>query len=437
MKQNKNGIWVSWNENLTYKYKSLYKVTTEVELQEIVKNSEKIRVFGSKQSSADIASGVETLIDITSYNKILSFDDTACTITVQSGLILGDLLEKIEAKGWCIPCLPDINTVTIGGALATGTHGTSGKLLSEYMTKCSIVLADGSVKEITDKDKLIDAIRVSLGVLGVLSEITFQCEPIYTLHVKEGPEDDTIWLPKINERLKKHDFLRILWLPHTDKGYVITGDKIDPNTEVEENLGPAFLKHRRTASKILYKYTHIFPWLTAIANKLLYRGFFSATKEHKGSLYQATVTKSRGSTLELAEWTIGLDKFPTVFEELKIEINKWSNKSFIHIPMDIRFVYKDTSWLSYAYKKDTVTMGCVSRNAATADTYEAFKTIEKIFLKHGGKPHWAKRFAAKDAELSKVYEKWDDFKILRRKLDPSNKFLNPYLREIFNTKTTN
>ena len=437
MKQNKNGIWVSWNENLTYKYKSLYKVTTEVELQEIVKNSEKIRVFGSKQSSADIASGVETLIDITSYNKILSFDDAACTITVQSGLILGDLLEKIEAKGWCIPCLPDINTVTIGGALATGTHGTSGKLLSEYMTKCSIVLADGSVKEITDKDKLIDAIRVSLGVLGVLSEITFQCEPIYTLHVKEGPEDDTIWLPKINERLKKHDFLRILWLPHTDKGYVITGDKIDPNTEVKENLGPAFLKHRRTASKILYKYTHIFPWLTAIANKLLYRGFFSATKEHKGSLYQATVTKSRGSTLELAEWTIGLDKFPTVFEELKIEINKWSNKSFIHIPMDIRFVYKDTSWLSYAYKKDTVTMGCVSRNAATADTYEAFKTIEKIFLKHGGKPHWAKRFAAKDAELSKVYEKWDGFKILRRKLDPSNKFLNPYLREIFNAKTTN
>ena len=437
MKQNKNGAWVSWNENLTHKYKYLYKVTSEEELQEIIRNSEKIRVFGSKQSSADIASGVETLIDITSYNKILSFDDGACTITVQSGLILGDLLEKIEAKGWCIPCLPDINTVTIGGALATGTHGTSGKLLSEYITKCSIVLADGSVNEITDKDKLIDAIRVSLGVLGVLSEITFQCEPIYTLHVKEGPEDDKVWLPKINERLKKHDFLRILWLPHTDKGYVITGDKIDPNTEIKEDLGPAFLKHRRTASKILYKYTHIFPWFTAIANKLLYRGFFSATKEHKGSLYQATVTKSRGSTLELAEWTIGLDKFPTVFDELKIEINKWSNKSFIHIPMDIRFVYKDNSWLSYAYKKDTVTMGCVSRNAATADTYEAFKTIEKIFLKHGGKPHWAKRFAAKNTELSKIYEKWEDFKTLRRKLDPSNKFLNPYLTELFNEKTTN
>ena len=437
MEQEKNGVWISWNDNIKYNYKTIYKVITEKELQEVVKNSEKIRVFGTKQSSANIASGVENLVDITTYNKILSFNDSKQTVTVQSGVILGDLLEAIEEKGWCIPCLPDINTITIGGAISTGTHGTNGKLLSEYITNCSLVLADGFLKNITEKDEIFPAIKVSLGALGILSEITFKCEPIYTLHLKEGPEKDTEWLPKIKERLQKHNFLRILWLPHTDKGYVIIGDKIDPNTEVTENLGPKYLKHRRTASKILYKYTHIFPWLTAIANKLLYRGFFSSKKEHKGSLYQATVTKSRGSTLELAEWTIGLDKFPAVFKELKTEINKWNNKSFIHIPMDVRFVNKDTSWLSYAYNEDTVTMGCVSRNAATADTYEAFETIESIFLKHGGKPHWAKRFAAKDNELSKVYTKWDDFKTLRRQMDPSNKFLNPYLAKLFNEKTTN
>jgi len=50
-------------------------------------------------------------------------------------------------------------------------------------------------------------------------------------------------LPKIKERLQKHDFLRILWLPHTDKGYVITGDKIAPETKISENLGPKYLKH--------------------------------------------------------------------------------------------------------------------------------------------------------------------------------------------------
>ena len=31
MKQNKNGVWVSWNENLKYNYKSLYTIKTEEE----------------------------------------------------------------------------------------------------------------------------------------------------------------------------------------------------------------------------------------------------------------------------------------------------------------------------------------------------------------------------------------------------------------------
>ena len=432
MKQ--KNTWVSWNENVKHNYTSLYKITSEEKLSEVIAKNDKIRFFGSKQSSADIAAGTDALIDMTSYNKIVSYDYNKKTVTVQSGLILGDFLEAIEAVGWCIPCLPDINTITIGGALATGTHGTSGKLLSEYMTECTLVLADGSIKTITEEDDLMDAVRVSLGMLGVMSTITFKCEKSYTLHVKERPEKDSEWLPKIKSRLKEHDFLRILWLPHTDKGYVITGDKIKPDTKIVENNGPKYLKHRRNASKILYKYSHIYPWITSIANKILAKAFFSSKKEHKGTLYQATVTKSRGSTLELAEWTIALDKFPQVFDELKTEINKWSNKSFIHIPMDVRFVKKDTSWLSYAYKKDIVTMGCVSRNAATADTYEAFKSVEKIFLKYGGRPHWGKRFSAKDAELSRVYPKWEAFKELRSNLDPTNKFLNPYLTKLVNAK---
>ena len=433
MKQ--KNTWVSWNENVKHTYTSLYKITSEEKLREVVAENDKIRFFGSKQSSADIAAGTDALIDMTSYNKIVSYDYNKKTVTVQSGLILGDFLEAIEAVGWCIPCLPDINTITIGGALATGTHGTSGKLLSEYMTECTLVLADGSIKTITEEDDLMDAVRVSLGMLGVMSTITFKCEKSYTLHVKERPEKDSEWLPKIKSRLKEHDFLRILWLPHTDKGYVITGNKMKPDTKIVENNGPKYLKHRRNVSKILYKYSHIYPWITSIANKILAKAFFSSKKEHKGTLYQATVTKSRGSTLELAEWTIALDKFPQVFEELKTEINKWSNKSFIHIPMDVRFVQKDTSWLSYAYKQDIVTMGCVSRNAATADTYEAFKSVEKIFLKHGGRPHWGKRFSAKDAELSQVYPKWEAFKELRSKLDPTNKFLNPYLAKLVNAKS--
>ncbi len=215
---------------------------------------------------------------------------------------------------------------------------------------------------------------------------------------------------------------------------MIKGDKIDADKQINEKSGPSYLKHRRAVSKFLYKYSHLYAWTTAIANKILYRIFFSSKKEHKGSLYQATVTKSRGSTLELAEWTVAMDKFPQLFEELKTELNSWRNGAFVHIPMDIRFIYKDSSWLSYAYGQDTVTMGCVCRNAATADSYEAFETVERLFLKYGGRPHWGKRFNAKDADLSKLYPKWADFKMLRKQMDPTNKFLNVYTTQLLNEK---
>ena len=434
MTRKEKGVWVSWNENIQHKYKNLYTVQTEKELQEVVEKSEKLRIFGNKQSSADISAGLETLVDIRNYNKILSYDDTKLQITVEAGITLETLIEAIENKGWCIPCLPDINTVTLGGALATGTHGTSGKILAQYVQSFRIVLADGTLKEVIDGDELMDALRVSMGVLGVFSTITIACEPNYTLHVKEAPQKDSIWTKNLKEKIDQYDFLRVLWMPHTDKGYVITGDKIAPEKNIIEKNGPSYLKYRRDVSKILYKHTHTYPWFTSVANKILALAFFNSKKEHKGSLYQATVTKSRGSTLELAEWTIALDDFQKVFEELKAEINKWSNKSFIHIPMDVRFIKADNSWLSYAYKQDTVTVGCVSRNAQTADSYEAFKTVENIFIKHGGRPHWGKRFKARDPEMEQLYPKWNDFKNLRKKLDPNNKFLNTYLKELFDEK---
>ncbi|TXD84078.1 FAD-binding protein [Subsaximicrobium wynnwilliamsii] len=429
---NNEKIWKSWNENIQHSYKKLHTITSEKELQQIIIASENIKIFGNKQSSADISAGADTLIDMRAYDKMLSIDKKNMRITVESGMRLSTLLEKLEDLGWCIPCLPDINTITVGGALATGTHGTSGSILAQYMCACHVVLADGTIEEVTEKDPLMDALRVAIGMLGVISEVTFQCQPSYQLHLKEGPEKDEQWLSEIKTNLKKHDFLRILWLPHTGSGYVIKGDKIDAATPVQTKLGPKYLKHRRTVSKFLYQYSHRFAWTTALANKILYRLFFSSKKEHKGSLYQATVTKSRGSTLELAEWTVALDRFPQVFAEIKSELNAWSNKSFVHIPMDVRFIKKDQSWLSYAYGQDTVTMGCVSRNAATADTYEAFETVERIFLKHGGRPHWGKRFQAKDAQLSKLYPKWEDFKILRKQMDPSNKFLNAYTTALLN-----
>lgn len=428
-------IWSGWNGNVRHPYQKLHIIKSEEELRShILKAPGKVRVFGSRQSSADIAAGTDTLLDMTAYNQILHINEQNLQMTVQSGITLKTLLCAMQARGWTLPCLPDIDTVTLGGALATGTHGTGrdGKLLSSYMVSCRLVLADGSVRNVEEDEELMDAVRVSLGLLGVMSEITLQCQPVSTLHLKEMPMPDTEWMKIFQKLLFQNDFTRILWLPHTDHGYVILGNEIHPAKRTAERKGPDYLKYRRRVSALLYRYTTRFPAFTKFANRIIHRLFFNSYKEYKGTLYDVTVTKSRSGTLELAEWTIALSRFPALMRELKAVLDDSNNPAWVHIPMDIRFVREDESWLSYAYGEDCVTIGCVCRDAANADYYAAFEVTEEIFLKHGGRPHWGKRFVAKDAELSKLYPRWEDFKTLRAKLDPTGKFLNPYLTDLLN-----
>ena len=429
-----NGLWSSWNGLVKHRYERYLVPGTEEEIVSAVRGASRVRAFGNRQSSADIGAGTETLLDMTGYNSVVAEDRDAMELTVESGMRLSTLIRELESRGWCLPCLPDIDTVTVGGALATGTHGTAGDghILAEYMVACRIVTADGSVRSYREDDEeMMAALRCSLGLLGVFSTVTFRAHPLYYLRVVEEPIRDEVWLRSYRGWLDEHDFVRILWLPHTGYGQVILGDKVDGNTPVRERSAPRYHRHRREVSKLLYRVAGRIPRFTVTANRLLRRLFFSSRTVTKGTLYGATVTKSRASTLELAEWSVALDRFDELFAELKSQLDSPENGAWAHIPMDVRFLRADETWLSQAWQRDTVTVGCVTRNPQRADEYEAFDLVEQIFLRYDGRPHWAKRFRAGWNELSRVWPRLNDFVRLRRRVDPGGRFLNGYLRHIF------
>ena len=425
--------WTSWNGNISHPYAELARPTTEERLQASVADSRSVRAFGNRQSSADIAAGTERLISIQDYNAVVNVNQADMQITVQSGITLSALLQRIEALGWCIPCLPDIDTVTLGGAIATGTHGTAGDghPLSEYMVSCRIVHADGSIESVAQSSSRFPALRCSLGLLGLFSTVTLQCRPLYQLRVEEQPIPDNQWLNRYRRWLDEFDFVRIIWLPHTGYGWVVLGEKISADTVVAELSPPRYVKYRRDVSKLLYRLSAYSPRFTRSANRLLRRLFFSHKTQTRGTLYGATVTKSRASTLELAEWAVAQPRFEALFQELRHHLERNDNDAFAHIPMDIRFLKADQTWLSQAYGGDTVTVGCVTRNPRFADRYRAFDLVESVFLRYAGRPHWAKRFQAGPAELEPHWPHWRDFINLRRAADPEGRFLNSHLRRLF------
>jgi L-gulonolactone oxidase len=422
--------WISWNSNISHPYRRLGEIRQEEELTAFLGSSDSFRAFGTSQSSADICAGTEDLADMSSYARIVSIDRRRMQIRAQSGILLRDLILAGEKEGWSLPCLPDNDAITLGGAISTGTHGTTGGAhpLGEYMVSCSLADAEGNLREVGSDDPLMPALRCSLGLLGVLSEITMQFEPLRRLHISEEAVKDEVWMREWPGWLEENYFLRMLYIPHSGHAWVIRGNPVEDGAQPPQIDPPSFVRHRREWSRRLYGIGH--PAATRMSNRILRRLFFSHRSSSTGSLYQATVTKKRSSTLELAEWTIGQDRFNEVFSRFAGDL-KADRKAYAHIPMDIRFLKSDGSWLSNAYHRDIVTVGCVTRDPRRADEYRAFDIIERAFLSAGGRPHWAKRFAAGRDEISGLYEKFDDFIELRRKMDPRGKFLNAYLRELF------
>jgi FAD/FMN-containing dehydrogenase len=59
-----------------------------------------------------------------------------------------------------------------------------------------------------------------------------------------------------------------------------------------------------------------------------------------------------------------------------------------------------------------------------------FDAAEAILRAYSGRPHWGKMHSLTARELRPLYPRWDDFRAVRRRLDPDGMLLNAYLRTI-------
>ena len=95
-------------------------------------------------------------------------------------------------------------------------------------------------------------------------------------------------------------------------------------------------------------------------------------------------------------------------------------------PIEYRTQRADDIPLSPAYGRDSVT---ISVHQAAERPYAAvFADAEAICRNHHGRPHWGKLHTHTARDLRALYPRFDDFLAARARLDPGDRFLNPYLR---------
>lgn len=422
----------NWGRSLDFNTGRLLYPRSEEEVLTILKNAtfnkQTVRTIGSGHSWTNLIVTNDVLISLDEWQGVTNIDPNGKWVEVKSGTKLLKLGNDLWQLGYSMENLGDIDVQSIAGALNTGTHGTGKqfKTLADQIHAITLALPTGELMEISIENnaELFKAAQVSLGALGVITRYKLRVVPAYNLEYTSrlGKIDDAVDnFDKYNTENRNYEFY---WFPYTDwVQFKLVNETKKPiqdggimrefNDIFIENLGYYALSEWSRTHKNFYK------WFSKFSAKGVPKGTW---RNHSNKIF---ATK-RWVRFKEMEYNVPKERFQECFEEIKDTIHKRNFR--VHMPLEIRYVKGDDIMISPANGRDAVYMAVHQYNGM--DYLEYFKTIEEIFWKYDGRPHYGKMNTMQKPQFEKTYAHWAKFGSIQKNCDPHGIMLNPYLKSI-------
>jgi FAD/FMN-containing dehydrogenase len=347
--------------------------------------SRKIRVAGSGHSSAPLVETPDILMSMRDYRGLIDYDLASSRATVGAGTVLHILGQILHGVGLSMQNLGDVDTQTIAGVISTGTHGSGRKLQNISATLVGVRAITGSAEivewSVEKVPDLINAARVSMGLLGIFTAVRLQLEPKYRLRRREYCARTEDCLAHLDELADAHRNFDFYWYPRRDEVKLRT-------------LNPP----------------------EAPIPDLPYARCIQEEQEYSHEI----IARERDLKFEELEYFVPAEAGPACFREIRRRVLERHRKQ-VGWRVLYRLVARDEGFLSPVYGRDSVAIS-VHQNASLA-YQEYFDDIEPILRAHDGRPHWGKKHSLHGAALAALYPRWNDFMTLRRRLDPRGVFL--------------
>lgn len=423
-------LWTNWAREQRCAPIRIARPSSEDELAEIVgaaaEAGQTVKAVGSGHSFTDVACTDGVLIDASGLNRLVAADPESGTVTVQAGIKLHDLGPQLAERNLSLENQGDIDRQALAGALATATHGTGARFgnISSRVTGARIVGGDGKVHTITDGDEL-KAVRVSLGGLGVISEVTLQAVPLYTLHRHDRPLPLQDVLANLDEHVDSNDHFEFFVFPYADKAFARSTrrSREDPNPTPawKRAINERLLENG--ALSLVCRTGRAFPRLTPTLNRFMTSAVSESHVQDRAYRVYATERNVRFTEMEYAIPRAHAREAVTRVMEL-VERRALP----ILFPLEVRFSAGDDAFLSTAHERETCYIAVHQFNRMEFETY--FRAVEAIMNEYAGRPHWGKRHYQTAAVLRERYPEWDRFQAVRARLDPQGTFTNDYCSRV-------
>jgi len=349
---------------------------------------------------------------------MIEVDSTAGTARVAAGLRYAEVARRVDELGFALPNLASLPHVSVGGACATGTHGSGvgNGCLSTAVSGLEIVTADGELMTV-DRDRDRDRFPgfvVGLGALGVVVSLTFDLVASFDVRTRVY---ETLHLDVLDDHFAE--------LVSTAYSVCLFTDWRTPR------LTQVWVMERTTDREPAALTA---PWFTATPadgprHPVIGMSAISCTQQQgvPGRWYERLPhfrpehTPSSGAELQ-SEYLLPAGEAVRALRAVNAVRDR------IHPVLqvcEIRTVAADELWMSPAFGQDSVSIH-FTWIADPRAVLPVVSLVEETLAPSGARPHWAKVFTTPPEALRPLYPRFADFCRLVEEQDPAGKFANAY-----------
>ena len=429
--RHREGRFVNYAKTVTASPAAWREPSNEEEIARCVADAgalgERLHVIGAGHSFSPIAAPDGVAVTLDGFTGIVSREERA--VRVRAGTRLRDLNRTLARTGESLPILGSVTQQSVAGAIGTGTHGSSlthGNL-SSLVLGARLITGDGSVLEIGENDERLDAVRVHLGALGVVTELTLRTVPAFRLAqtIEEVPVEGV--RARVEEIGRSAEYVKVWWLPHTPMALVFRYERTSdaatrrPSLTTERFI-ENWIVHRAVlpaGTAWLRRRPGGVPRFNAIIGRTLVKPRRVGPSSPMLTTPDPALHYETEAAVPLAAGGEAFERTVKLIARLGVHVN--------HL-VELRYVRGDTGWMSAAYGRDTVQLGAYTALPGHRRTY--FDAFWQEMRQLGARPHWGKEMDHDAAEIHTLYPMADHFAALCGTLDPGQLFRNPFLDRV-------
>jgi len=299
-------------------------------------------------------------IDVSELTAILEIDPVRRVCVAESGVMFMDLVQATLRHGLVPVVVPELKTITIGGAVSGCSIESMSFVYGGFHDACleyEVITARGDVLTCTPDEQglVFQMMHGSFGTLGILSKLTFRLVPakrfvhvVYEKYATAAEYRAAIW-----RHYKDRDLDFMDGMVHSPREYVLSIGRFVDEAPYTNRYDWWKLYYRSTSTRAedyLETFHYFFRYDRGVTNV--------RPKSLAGRLLLGKLLDS-GTTLRLAErfhWMLD-DEHPTITLDVFVPLSKmeeflaWYEQTFRYYPLWVvpyRRVH-DYEWLADSF----------------------------------------------------------------------------------------